>query len=71
MIAIYVSLWWLSGFIPAVYFWVKEFDLYTENLVFCLLMGLFGPTAAVASALCYWTRYREPRVWIKKQGGNK
>ena len=68
IILILTILWWLSGSFSFIYWWTKEFDLETGDIMKAVAMGLLGPLAFPAGWLIHGgDKGREGRVLIRKR----
>ena len=66
-IIILISIYFLSGFCSFVYWWTKDYDFTTADILLALFMSLFGPLIFIVG----WTIHGKAfdKILIKKKGG--
>lgn len=57
--------WLLLGMGSFIYWWIKEFDFTTEELVICFFVGLLGPFSFIVGALTH--TWSDKKVLIKSK----
>ena len=59
--------WWIIGVAGFVYWWTRDWDLTTSELVTCFMAGVCGPVAFLAGWLSRSPANNKPKVLITRR----
>ena len=67
ILAAFALAWWCVGFGSFVYWWTKDYDLNTKELVVGVFLGVVGPINFLIGYMIHGYTPKPQKTWIKRR----